>query len=284
MRENNRIGAAALAAFGVLVTTTDLTTNFGSIAWQRGTNIEESKISTVRFDDSRADVDELQEKKKFFERRLADLEATSGWTAGKPSAAYDGEIEAARMAVEIEAKRGGCKSRCLARKQELAELEANRATALAHEKDAEMLAATIAGLQKTRAASAQVEKVESAAALQNVSLASMFTLSRTPTEDAQHWTDKGVAWLVAAFFSFGAMGCNWIGWGTPSGGGGSSRRREDSTVKDAFANLKPQSTAVTVSPTTRENTTIVYAEDNSKWAKVIAEAIEGARRNKQVAA
>jgi hypothetical protein len=48
----------------------------------------------------------------------------------------------------------------------------------------------------------------------------MFTLSLQPTEAAQHWTDKGIAWLVAAFFSFGAMGCNFLGW--------TGRRREES--------------------------------------------------------
>jgi hypothetical protein len=206
-------GMLGFAALGATVFfATDVTTNFGSITWKRGVDIEAAKLQNARYDDGRQTIADLEGKKALLESRLAKLEVTEGWSGMKPSAAYDGEIVAQKEAVRQEEADGGCWTKCLAKKRVLAELEANKAVALAHEQDKAMLASTIAALEKVRKQESKVETAQSAAFMQNTSLASMFTLSMQPSADAMHWTDKGINWMVALFFVVAPAIFNFLGF------------------------------------------------------------------------
>lgn len=206
------ISAGALAAFGLLVTTTDLTTNFGSIAWQRTTDIQTAAVQNTKYDDKRDMISEGRASLEMWQKRLAALQTEHAWTATVTATALRAEIPALDEAIAQESRRVRCGPKCLALKEKKADVE--RRIALAEEKAdlTKKIESTKAVLANHRERAAETKKADSAALMQNLSLASMFTLSLQPTEAAQHWTDKGVAWLVAAFFSFGAMGCNFLGW------------------------------------------------------------------------
>lgn len=214
-RSRSYATAALAGVFAVLSTFADLTTNFGSIAWQRGTNIEEANVSTVKYDDSREKVKENRANLELWKGHLAKLEAENEWIA---SVTADGlRAKIANMEGDRIFKRSKeCANVTLADSRkfcdELAELR-DRVTKAEQKTDlTTKIEATQKLVDKYRDQSAEVVKVDSAAQKQNISLASMFTLTLDPTEEAQHWTDKGVAWLVALFFTFGAMGANFLGW------------------------------------------------------------------------
>jgi hypothetical protein len=213
-RRRSYVTAGVAGLFAVLSTFADLTTNFGSIAWQRGTNIEEATVSAVKYDDSRAKVEENRANLELWKNHLAKLEGENAWIATVTADALRANLEAADEAIRQESKRGGCGPKCLKLKETKAELEKNIALAEQKADLTTKIEATQKLVDKYREESATVVKVDSAAQKQNVSLASMFTLSLDPTVEAQHWTDKGVAWLVALFFTFGAMGANFLGWNT----------------------------------------------------------------------
>lgn len=209
------VSAGVLTAFGILVTGTDLTTNFGAVSWQRTSDIETAAVQNVKFDDRRDAVSEGKASLELWSKRLTELEAAHGWTATVTATALRADLPAVDEAIAQESRRGGCGPKCLALKERKAAIEGR--IALAEEKAdlTSKIEATKRILAERRDTAAETKKGESAALLQNTALASIFTLSLQPTAAAQHWTDKGVAWLVAAFFAFGAMGCNFVGFGIP---------------------------------------------------------------------
>lgn len=213
--------AALLTAFGILVTGTDLATNFGSVSWQRTTEIQSAAVQNIKFDDRRDAVSEGKASLELWTKRLQALEAEHAWTATVTATALRAELPAIEEAIRQEAARVKCGPKCLALKEKKAALEMR--IALAEEKAdlTKKIEATKRLLAERRDVAAETKKAESAGLLQNTALASMFTLSLAPSTEAQHWTDKGVSWLVAAFFAFGAMGCNWVGWTA------GARRRDD---------------------------------------------------------
>jgi len=243
-RSRSYVAAGLLTAFGVLVTTTDATTNFGSLSWQRGGNISDAKVSEIKYDDSRAKVTENRANLELWKGHLAKLEGENAWIATVTADALRANLAASDEAIRQESKRGGCGPKCLKLKETKAELEKNIALAEQKADLTKKIEATQALVDKYREESATVEKVESGAQLQNVALASMFTISLDPSEAAQHWTDKGVTWLVALFLTFGAMGCNFIGWnGSVTGGKASAPRSVAMTetrakIEDRYEEIK----------------------------------------------
>lgn len=268
LRDRAYISAGFMIVFGGLFTVTDLTSNFGSIAWQRGTNIDEAKVSEAKYDDSRAKVTENRENLALWKSHLAKLEAENAWLPTVTADALRANLAAADEAVTQERKRGGCGPKCLKLMETKAELEKNIALAEQKADLTSRIAATQKLVDEYRDQSAAVEKIESAAMLQNVSLASMFTLTLDPTEEAQHWTDKGVAWLVALFLTFGAMGANFIGWGVPQ------------SVKDAGSRAMTETRAAIEGVTSKikaadqSHTTIVQVKDDvaARLASILRDA------------
>lgn len=202
----------------VLVTVVDITTNASTTGVYRTTDVVQATVQQTKYDDNRANVEELQGKLKFLQERQKQLEGHAGWTGTKPAAAFAGEIAAKEEAIAQEARRGGCGPICLRLKQELAELQANQAVAAEHERNSKMLEATIEGLQKTRAVAATVEKGESSVETQNVRLASLFTLSRQPTDDARHWTDMLLMAFLGLVVTFASQFFNALGFVGPRSG------------------------------------------------------------------
>lgn len=205
-----------LLPFGIvvalLVTVIDITTNASTTGVHKTADVVQAQVQETKYQDNRANVQELQDKLKFLETRKQQLEGAEGWTGLKPAAAFAGEIEATKLAMEQEAKRGGCGPKCLGIRQKLAELEANQAVAAEHERTAKMIAATVEALSKTRAQAAQVAKGESAVDTQNVRLASLFTLSREPSEDARHWTDQWLMVAIGLVITLASQFFNMLGW------------------------------------------------------------------------
>jgi hypothetical protein len=198
-----------------LVTVIDVTTNASTTGVHKSSDVTQAHVQQTKYEDNRANVAELQNKLKFLEERQKQLEGHAGWSGAKPAAAYAGEIEATRLAMEQEAKRGGCGPKCLAIRQKLAELEANQAVAAEHEKNARMLSATVEALKKTRDQAATVARGESAVETQNLRLASLFTFSRSPSDDAQHWTDQILMVAIGLVITLASQFFNILGFVGP---------------------------------------------------------------------
>jgi hypothetical protein len=213
---NRSFGSAlVMTLFAALFTTTDLTTNFGSVAWQRAANVDTAKVQAAVYGDRRDQVDDHRASIELWTKHLAALEAEHGWLPTVTAEAMRAQLASAEKAIELESARGGCKARCLALMKERDTLKSRIALAEKRADIAKQLAETKALIAKARDKAAATEHPQSAVMMQTASIASVLTRSLRPSAEAQHWTDTGVSWLVAAFFALGAIGCNLVGYGQP---------------------------------------------------------------------
>lgn len=214
---------ALLVPFGLLFTGTDLTTNFGTMSWQQTSDIERATADNVKYDDGRAKIEDNRANLAMWRKRLDDLKAAKPWVAEVTATGMRDQLPAMDEAIRQETKRGGCGPKCLALTKERASVAERIADAETRDDLASKIEATQRVVDAARADAKKAQRSESAALLQNTSLASVFTLSLSPSEAAQHWTAKGVAWIVAGFFALGAMGCNIVGWGASKAQGSRER-------------------------------------------------------------
>ena len=216
------ISCSLLAAFAMLCTGTDLSTNFGSIAWQRTADVDTALKQDVVHDERTEALTEGKTSLALWQKQLKELEAAHAWAPTVTATALRAELPAVEEAISQESKRVRCGPKCLVLKEKKAGIESRIAIAEERISLVSKIEAAKRVVDGAREVAVTTKKGESATRDMNMNLASMFTLSLAPTEAAQHWTNKGIAWLVAAFFAFGAMGCNYVGWGMPA-------RREDET-------------------------------------------------------
>lgn len=208
----NWIGAAVAGVGGLIFTTTDLTSNFGSVAWQRDSNVQQASVQNTKYEDSRAKVEENRANLSMWKAQLAKLNEENAWSATVKADGLRAQVEAADEAIRQEERRGGCGPRCLGLKRNKADLENRIATVELREDLTRRIAATQELVDRYREKAATVEKSESAALMQTVALASVATISLDPSQEAVHWTSKGVAWWVALFLAFGPIVLNYLGW------------------------------------------------------------------------
>jgi hypothetical protein len=230
---------AFLAAFGVLCTGTDLSTNFGSIAWQRSADVDTALKQDVVHDERTEGLKEGKTNLALWQKQLADLEAAHAWAPTVTASGLKDQLPVMDEAIRQEKKRGGCGPKCLGLEREKAAIAEKIAVAERRDDLSGKIAATKRVVDSAREVAVTTKKGESATRDMNLNLASMFTLSLDPSQAAQHWTNKGVAWLVAAFFAFGAMGCNFVGFGVPG------PRKEDETNGRSEAITQPAPTQMT---------------------------------------
>lgn len=121
------------------------------IASQRDVSIQTAELQDTKFEDQRTSIRETEAKRTAILEAQKGLEGSKGWTSTKTVDGWKAAIETARLAMEIEAAKGGCKSKCLAARQLMEEAEANKAAAERMEANAKQLAAVEASLLKLRA-------------------------------------------------------------------------------------------------------------------------------------
>lgn len=85
----------------------------GYTAGLRGSNIETAHVQNTKWTNSQDAVKEDRTNLAMWEKRLAELEAQNAWVATVTADSLRAQLASANLAIDIEAKRGGCKARCL---------------------------------------------------------------------------------------------------------------------------------------------------------------------------
>lgn len=131
--EEGRKGVAlTVAAICVPLLAIEFYSHAGYTAGLRGKDMAVTKVANVKYDNATEAVKEDKRNLTMWEDRLAKLEAENGWVATVTADALRAQVESANLAIELEAKRGGCKTKCLARTKERDDLLSK--IALAEEK------------------------------------------------------------------------------------------------------------------------------------------------------
>jgi hypothetical protein len=221
---DNRIMAGVVALGAVFVFSLNLLSNLGAVGWQRDVTSTAAKVQNTRHEDGRDTVTDFAKRAASFEDRAKQLDAemqalvttkVSGWTvATRPASPeeLDGQIAAKQLEVDNEAKRTRCGPKCEQRTNELAHLKSLRAKAAEIAKNNEMHAAALQGLANARNASAMQTKVVAAPTSQALFFASMAQIDLKPSEEAQTWTDRGLATWLALGLCIAPMLFSLLGW------------------------------------------------------------------------
>jgi hypothetical protein len=196
----------AFVAGGLLVFSLNLLSNLGSVGWQRDVTISEARVKNAKADRAEANVGGSESRLAFLEAELKKLP----WTATISPDALKAKDEAIRQ----EEKRGGCGPKCLKLKEERAAISTQIETA---EKRADLdkqikQLSDVVKAERDRADKAADNREVAAPLSQANFFAGMMSVSLNPTENAEAWTDRGIASWIAFGLCFSPILFSLIGW------------------------------------------------------------------------
>ena len=148
----------------------------GYTAGLRGSNIETAKVQNTKWAGAQDTVSEDKTNLAMWEKRLAALEAENAWAVSITAEALRAQLANANLAIDLEAKRGGCKAKCLERTKERDDLATK--IAIAEEKSdlTKKIEATKKVLTSARDKAASVEFKSSSVDHQNKFLTRVVAL------------------------------------------------------------------------------------------------------------
>jgi hypothetical protein len=209
-----RWGEAAFAgSIAAVSTVVCIMTAFGSISHVFTENVAEANVQNVKLEDVGVTIAKEEDNERIYLNRIKSLsENNSGWVTSVTADALRARLPALELAIKNEEARGGCKRECERKTKERDEINSRIAVLETMARDEQMLKATREALSKLRDKRAHTERGESIAKSQNNSLAGFLTMSLEPTDKAEKWTGRGVAWMITLFLVFGALGFNALGY------------------------------------------------------------------------
>lgn len=225
------LGFVALGA--AFVFSLNLISNLGAVGWQRETVALEARVQNTRADMAQDQITESRASLEMWIKRLSDLEAQNAW-------ATTINAQALRQQADAEASRGGCGPKCKDLKARVAVVEET-------EDLRKKIEATKAVLAKHRAKAETTDRVVAAPESQAKFFASLFRASLTPSNEAQTWTDRGLAVFLAVGLCIAPMLFSTLGWRSDEQQPPASRHDDEGTI------IAPAPSPLPVGPPTREN-------------------------------
>ncbi len=160
----------------------------GFTAGLRGSNIETATVQNTKWDGAQNAVTEDETNVKLWREQLSALLAQNAWAGTVKADGLRAQLESAQKAIDLEAARGGCKTRCLARMKEKADLEQRIATVEQASDLSARIDATQRILDRKRETAASTEHTSSAVDHQNkflVKSVALFVNGSTEASDLQ---------------------------------------------------------------------------------------------------
>jgi hypothetical protein len=142
----------------------------GFTAGLRGSNLDVAMVQNTKWQGAQDGVTESKTDLARWEKRLADLEAANVWAPTVTAEALRAQLASANLAIDLEAKRGGCKSLCLARTKERDEIASKVAIAEEHGELTKKIEATRRVIETARKEASATDHKVSAVGKQNEAL------------------------------------------------------------------------------------------------------------------
>lgn len=251
----------------------------GYTAGLRGLNVAETHVQNVRYDGAQKSVTEDEDRLAWAKKRLAQLTEQNGWSATVTADALRARLPGLNLAIENEARRGGCKTICEAKTRERDEINARIAVLEERTTLQRQIDGTKALLDKARDKAATVEHKSSAVEHQNAFLTKAVSLTFNGQLNASPVLQESVQQAVN-------LGMALVGTGLPALAlftAGLYRRKDDEFEAPPAA--KPVSVSREMPPTmlkpqSNGPTTINVTNDNELW-QVLHKVLNG---QKQIAA
>lgn len=142
--------ARAYLLLGVIFLSGEFFADLGYTIGQRDKSLSSAGHQQMAFTDSRDNVDEIKRKLAVFEANLTELNKANAWATTVSADGLKEKLNSAQMAIDQEAARGGCKSKCLALTKDRDELASRIKTAESKTKLEAQIDATNKKLEELR--------------------------------------------------------------------------------------------------------------------------------------
>lgn len=127
--ESKRIGSGiALTALCVPLGMVAFYSHLGYGAGVRVGDIQQTGVQNTKFEDQRIALESDRANLDMWRKQLEELKSQNAWAASVTADGLRANLESAQKAIDLEARRGGCKSKCLALMEKKASLEDRIAT------------------------------------------------------------------------------------------------------------------------------------------------------------
>lgn len=190
--ENKRYGVAiGLAIICIPCLLIEFYSHAGYTAGLRGTNMVEAKVQNTRWKGAQVAVDEDKTNVEMWRKQLADLREQNAWAGTVSADGLRAQLTAAQKAIDLEAARGGCKSRCLREMEKKADLERRISVAEQATDLNGRIEATQRVIDKKRTVASTTEFRSSAVVEQNKFLAKAVALFGAGSLEPTEFQDEG---------------------------------------------------------------------------------------------
>lgn len=219
-RKGRKVAGGWIAAACVPLGLVAFLTHVGYSASIRVGDMQQASVQNTNYAAMQDAVIEEKTNLDMWRKQLSDLKDQNAWTASVTADGLRASLASADKAIELEGKRGGCKSKCLALMEKKADLEAKIATA---EKVADLskrIEATQRIIDGKRTEAAKVEFKSSAATNHNdtlfkaINMVTSGVFKQSVSMDEREATNTGImgissiAFLLLAPLFYFAAGLN----------------------------------------------------------------------------
>lgn len=198
----SKLKTGALTALAIVFLGAELFSHVGYTVGTRVENTEMTGVQNTKYTDTREAVVDHKANLVMWKDRLAKLTEQNGWSVTTTADALRAQLETAQKAIDLEAARGGCKSRCQIEMKKKADLETQIAIAEERKDLTKQITATQALIDKSREKAAVTEYKSSPIVNQTKFVAQLSTMSLDPGAGPTTWVQIAIGVLVALVTTF----------------------------------------------------------------------------------
>lgn len=206
-KQGRKIAAIVATCAGVAFSVGEYGTHFGYTVGTRVAETQQTGVTNAAYKARQDNRDREAQNLDMWRKQLADLTAEAPWAATVKADGLRAQVEAMDKSIELEAARGGCKSRCqklMADKGALTERIAKIEAAADLNKRIE---ATQRILDTKVDVAVKQEFHSSKIVNQTAGFAQIATWSDTPSDSALSWTQLILGAVIAAITTYLAPFC-----------------------------------------------------------------------------
>ena len=265
-----RAAGTVLMVLGVLFTSVEYFSHIGYTVGNRVTVTEETGVVNTNWKQAQEAVTEDKANLEMWRKQLADLKEQNAWAASVTAEGLRASLASADKAIELETKRGGCKSKCLALMEKKADLDAKIATTEQVADLSKRIEATQRIIDGKRTVATKAEFKSSPIVNQTKFAAQLATAEIEPTAEAMNWTQIIIGALIAFVTTFLAPTCFFIVFGDQKAPEVSDvwKRQAERNAKASAA--QAQALQAQTTPAKPKSDTFINVTDDARLDRIAA--------------
>ena len=199
---NQKIAANCFRAIGAVFLAVEMFSHLGYTVGTRVIETENTQVTNAVYQNNQDAVKDNAANLQLWTKQLKDLTEQNAWAATVKADALRSQMETAAKAIDLETRRGGCKSKCEAKMRERDAI----AEKIGKVEQVEDLTKRIDAAKRladdSRAKANTTEFKTSAVVAQTGFVAQLATLSLDPDKASMTWTTIAIGFIVSLVSTF----------------------------------------------------------------------------------